>query len=530
MSRYKSSREISVITDVLKRIDRRIRFNLVLDHLSISICLVFGVLLIFQVGKMLFPIVPPTNFSVITGFCVLFIVFLVWSQRRGGRLAKAAVVADAQGSLRDEIKTAYWFMGEGGGSPWIDLQLKRAAGTARNLDSRRLVPTVIPRRFWLAFGLFVIIQTLSLIPIEGPLITFASAADSKTFTQTHIQRLQEIQDLINDKDGLEGEENSEILTQFEETLKELQAEQLTTEEFLLDIKEIQNALEEGNLQINSIEEALADLARDLKNSKELKDIAEAFNDEDLTQASEMMRELSKKLSSLTEEEVSGLTEDLRKIAMSDIPDLKDLLESLQEVAEAMGSQKMVEAQKSLEEAAENMEEMSRSQDMQKRRNEASRQMDAIQESTIEQQVGRQQLLGMQEGKTENAQSAEAGMAISSDEVKQSSGSTEGQDPSGPPGHATSKSMGNEQKIGSSTTLEVQLEMEIVDESKPQEDLDSEDIFLKASQQENSILDYRDINGPSNYAAGSSLGIGQIPWWHRSLVKEYFLAIRPGEKK
>ncbi|MCH7890674.1 MAG: hypothetical protein IH921_04135, partial [Gemmatimonadetes bacterium] len=107
------------------------------------------------------------------------------------------------------------------------------------------------------------------------------------------------------------------------------------EELLRDLREARNILEEGNLEMSALEEALADLAQGFEDSDELGDLAEAMRDEDLALASELMRELSENLSKLTEEEAGELMAQLREAAMSDLPGLEELLESLREAAEAM---------------------------------------------------------------------------------------------------------------------------------------------------------------------------------------------------
>ena len=520
-------RERFVVTGMLRKIDRRVRMNGVLDHFSIATCLVLGVLVVFQAGRMLFPIAPPPSVTVVAASAALFAAFLLWSQRGGSRLARAAAVADTGADLHDELKTAYWFLGQGSrGSPWIDLQLSRAAETAGGLDPRRLVPTTVPRRLWAALGLFVVLQALSMVPMQGPLMTFASASDSAAVAQARAEQLEDIRDLVEGAEELE--ENSEALAQLEETLQELAAEQLTMEELLRDLREAQRILEEGNLEMNALQEALTELAQEFDESTQLRDLAEAIEDEDLALASELMRELSQNLSELTQEETAELMEQLREAAMSDLPALEELLESLQEAAEAMENQEMGEAREALEEAAERMRDMERRQEAQEGRNEASRRMQAMEQATTEQTTGMQQLLGMQEGEAGGDQAAEAGMAMPSDEVQQSGGGNEMENPSGPPGHATSEPMGGEQEFGAPTTLEVQLAMEIVDEPEPEpeEEPDPDDVFRGASQQETSTLQYRDVQGPSSYAAGSALSVDRIPGRYRSLVKRYFLAIRP----
>ena len=129
------------------------------------------------------------------------------------------------------------------------------------------------------------------------------------------------------------------------------------------------------------------------------------------------------------------------------------------------------------------------------------------------------------------------MAMPSDEVQQSSASGEMGDPSqegGPAGHATSEAIeGAEMQLGAPTTLEVQLEMEVVDEQKDfseEEAPDPEDIFQEASRQETARVEYRNVRGPQNYAEAAALSVERIPWRYRNLVKRYFLAIRPRENQ
>jgi hypothetical protein len=85
-------------------------------------------------------------------------------------------------------------------------------------------------------------------------------------------------------------------------------------------------------------------------------------------------------------------------------------------------------------------------------------------------------------------------------------------------------------LGASTTLEAQLALEVIDgdapESEQDRELDPKDLFQEASRQQSSIVQYRDVDAPSSYAQGSALNAEQIPWRYRSLVKRYFLAIRP----
>ena len=84
-------------------------------------------------------------------------------------------------------------------------------------------------------------------------------------------------------------------------------------------------------------------------------------------------------------------------------------------------------------------------------------------------------------------------------------------------------------------MEAQLALEVIDGETPEfaeeeRALDPEDLFQEASRQQISIVQYRDVRTPSQYSQGSALNAERIPWRYRSLVKRYFLAIRPDERK
>ena len=85
------------------------------------------------------------------------------------------------------------------------------------------------------------------------------------------------------------------------------------------------------------------------------------------------------------------------------------------------------------------------------------------------------------------------------------------------------------KIGCET-----IETEVIEGTAPdaeeEQEVDPEDLFQEASRQQTSVVQYRDVRAPSRYSEGSALNAERIPWRYRSLVKKYFLAIRPDERK
>ncbi len=537
--------ERSVITGALEKVDRQVRLNRVLDQLSIGICVVLGAVVLVEIVKLLVPVTPPPGVAIAAAGTLLVTAFLVWSEWGAGHLPRAAVVADSRADLHDEIKSAYWFMREGDASPWIDLLVRRAAASAARLDARKLVPTTIPTRMWTALGLTALLMFIMLLPIDGPLFAFGSSMlGPGGLTAEQESQFEDIRDLIEEAEALEEaaavDENAlsqEARERLEEALARLEREELSMEELLRELREAQNALEEGNLELSAMDEALEELAADLATSEEMSELAAALQNQDLAEAAELMRQLAEQLQNMPAAEAQDLMDSLQRAAQGDQPTMEELMEALREAAENMENNQMADAEQALEEAAEALEAMSQRMDAQEMMNQASQQMQAMQQQLGQQQMAQQQMSQqMMASDQQSGESQEGAMAMPSDEVQKSASGGESSDPSqegGPAGHATSDPTGGEMQLGAPTTLDVQLEMEIIDEQTPEEEIeevDPEDIFQEASRQQNSIIKYRSVRGPSRYAEGSALNVERIPWRYRNLVKRYFLAIKPRENQ
>ncbi len=185
----------------------------------------------------------------------------VWRlSRRGRALTRAAGVADARGSLKDELKTAFSFIRAGVSSPWIDHQIQRAATTATQLDPRRIVPTTVPTQVLVADGLMVLLVIfLWTSPFRAPRELETSSALSEVDEQA--QSLRDILQAPPDHDG-ESEEDStrlDALARLEMTLQQLERGEITLEEGLQQLQETENILTEGSLDRGAVREELEEL-------------------------------------------------------------------------------------------------------------------------------------------------------------------------------------------------------------------------------------------------------------------------------
>ena len=526
--------ERSTITAVLRRIDLKVRFNQTLNHLSVATCLVLGALLIIEVAPLLVPVSVPPGGLIVSAGAAAFLAFLTRTQVGGWRLERAAGVVDERADLNDEIKSAYWFMRQGDASPWIDLLVGRAAETARRLDPRGVVPVTIPRRFGVALALFGLLEVMAFVPSDGPLLTFGAASDSARIERAREAYADEIRDLI---DG-EGDEllDEEALALLEEVLEELEAAETSFDDVLRDLREAQDALDEGNLEMTATRDALEELVQELSGSNELAEFVDALRNQDLSDAADQLRDLSERLPDLTSQDLADLGDRLQEASNIDEPVIDRLLAALQEASDAISEDRLSDAEEALGRVAAALEELADRRARQEANNEASEAAQAMQDALSQQPGGSPGLTDMQMAQSQSVtgEPSDASMASPSAEVTRSDGASPGT-PSGPAGNATGDPSGGELELGASTTLEAQLALEIIEGVAPESaeeegELDPEDLFQEASRQQSAIVQYRDVRAPSQYSQGSALNAERIPWRYRRLVKKYFLAIRPDERK
>jgi hypothetical protein len=535
----------SVISGVLRRIDRKVRLNRVLDHLSIALCLVMATLVTIELVSRVVAVATPSALVIVLIALVVYLAFFIWSQRAGQQLGIAAGVADSRGDLHDELKSAYWFMRQDFRTEWTDTQVARATETARNFPIKRLIPTEVPQRFWTALGLAAILVAFGFVPAGPPLLTFARMPiDTEHLTAEQETQLDDIRALVDEAQELEAEKpederlSEEAQQRIEEAMRRLEAEELSMEDLMRELREAQNSLEEGNLDMAAMQEALDELAADLESNEQLGEMADAMQNQNLADAAEMMRQLAQNLQNMDAEQLQEMADQLQQAAQGDQQSMQELMDALQQAAEAMSDQQMAEAQQAMEQAADAMQQMAQQMDAQQMMNAAAQQMQQMQQSMSQQQLAQQMQQMMQTDQTGGEQQQGA-MAMPSDEVQKTAASGDSGDPSqqqgGPAGNATSDPVeGAEMQLGQATTLEVQLEMEVLDKEEnqpePEEPPDPEDLFQEASRQETAMVEYRSVRKPSSYAEGAALSVEQIPWRYRNLVKRYFLAIRPRENQ
>ena len=135
-----------LIIRLLKAAEKRLRGNRMVQEIAygLAIALVLPVLfkiLDFFIG---FRLTTVAIFFAVWG--IVPVIWLVWRTRGLGEpLQKIAANLDTRSSGHDQLKTAYWFIRNPKDSAWIDMQIQRAAASARAMAVNNLYPRQLPR-------------------------------------------------------------------------------------------------------------------------------------------------------------------------------------------------------------------------------------------------------------------------------------------------------------------------------------------------------------------------------------------------
>lgn len=498
----------------LKKINQRIQISFHIDLFAKILCATLGFSVLLKIAEILFPFQAPGWEILLSGSFCIYLVFSIRRKLKSEWLDRAAGMADKLGGLRDEIKTAYWFMRHPKKSAWIDLQLKGAAKSLDSMKINELFPLSVSKWFWGVFVLIAVQVSLGVLPSQTPLF-FSDAGSQAPFSDMEVQ-IAELETILGSEVGsvLEDADRESL----EEVLEDLKADEFDSEEVLRQLQEAEDLFNEESFEMDALNQEMAQIAEEFSDTDDLSVFSNSLGSSEFGDAADQLRELSERLSDMTPTELNNLEEGLQPSQNAESLSIEELLSALNEAGTALSQDEMSMAEGALTEAAATLDAMAQDQNLEEALNEAATNMQAM-----SQQV------------TQNANSSSldpegemtAGSSgTGSDEVTQSSGGESGEG-SGPAGNSTGTPSENaELELGEATTLEVQLNLEVIEEGLIDELPDPENLFQGGSQRQQSELEFRDVNGLAGYSPASALDIEVVFWEYRDLVKDYFLGIRP----
>jgi hypothetical protein len=538
-----------IIVASLRRVERRIRTNRLLHELTRGAALFLAIPLLLKIWDLFEPLRAVTVSIFVGIWVLLFAAYVVWRFLQKGTLGEAASDADKKAELRDELKTAFWFINNPRPSEWIEAQIHRAAGNVQTLRLDVLYPRHIPKNSYVAAAMLVLFVILNFAPLPWNHNWLAlQAAPAFTLNDKEASILKQTEELLRKAEKLK---QPELVQKLEDVVEQLQEGKIDAQQAAQMLDDIQNQLEEGNLDAASINEGLEEIAKDLQQSDKLEPTGEAMQNKQLNLAADELRKLAEKLAMNTPEASKQMQKSLQQAAENTRPGLEELARLLKEAAENLKDQQQQAAQESLDGAAQELESLQQRIDSQQLKNMASQQLQSLKESLQQRQSsGKPGQRGQQQqaaGKGQNAQGQKPQPGQNGEDGQSQSGDngTDGEptdqagqqgQPGAPmPGNGEGtglmpggKGGGDAPREGSATQLDVKLQQEkvegMVDAAEKPEDIE------ESSKQERSRLDYRNVRSDLSPAQKDLLNQDRIPWEYRPLIKNYFQAIRPTGKE
>jgi hypothetical protein len=149
------------ILHALQPIARRMWWRGLRDQIVAGLCVVLAAALVYQVLRLIAPSATQV-WRVLFGLVAVgAVAWVAWRAQQQFSLARAAGEADERANLKDELKSAHWFLQGEQRSPLINMLLQRAANTAKSLAAQRVVPGGAPRGIALLAVLAVLTGALA---------------------------------------------------------------------------------------------------------------------------------------------------------------------------------------------------------------------------------------------------------------------------------------------------------------------------------------------------------------------------------
>ena len=508
------------ILDLLSRVDSRIRRNEAIELVAMGLWGLAGaVFLTWLLGAWRS---PGTGLVLAALYVAAFAGFVAWRYTRVRALSRSAVVVDREADLKDALGSALAFLGLAERNDWMELHIARSVDTAREIEAGEIEPTRVPNHLYYASAVcFVLLALFTWSPSWLP-----SVDPSSLLTAVQRDGSEGMEELLDETEALAPEE--ERLEELEESLERLRQRDMELTESLRELGEAQEALAASQAELERLEMDLEQLGSELESAPALTSLSEALKSADTEEAAELLRELAQRLSDPeTAEALQALLESLQN---SDVQseELAEMMENLEGMGEQMTAEDMAQMAQALENMAQQMESMGQQMATQQDMDQMGQELEQLQASLGQQQPSQQQQQGQQQQQASGqAMQNQAGQMSNQMQMAQMQGDPSSAVPvdAGPAGETTGPGgPGEDQVFGEATSLEVQLEMEMLSPIEEEAEPVPEEIFERLSREEKSTLNYENVRGRSSYAEESAMTRESVPWPYRSLVKRYFLSL------
>ena len=552
-----SDREL--IVDFLRRAEKRARSNKRFNEIAATLGIALLVPVGFKILDLFFVFRGRTVSMFLVVWALATVAGMVLRMRGKSPLSQIAGNIDRQARLNDQLKTAYWFIENPRNSAWVDVQIHRTADEARRLRLSSIFPRQIPRASYLAGALLFLLVALNFVPLSlDHNWLYLQAAPPFRLDALERASLDAALKLLNQA---KAAENAAIAEQIENLIEDLEQGNISVEDAVSELRELQEELEAGDLDAANTTNGIAQMAAILRQSEALEPAAQPMAQGNLAEAAAKIRELDQRLDALSPANLREMSEKLQEAAERPRGGLEELAEAFDATGGALERGDRAATKTGLERISRELDTLEQQLADQQLRSEAGEEIgdliEGLEEDAFEgvprtmtgkPSSSQSKMSGQKNGPRgegeppgeaeeefsgtpeESAQEGEQGNEGEASEKSGQAGDTPGgtsdEMPNGKGGNSYGGSTQSAPLEGEATSLEVQLQKEALKIENPEGGQEPEKDIEAASERERSKLDYR--NAPSNLTPAQKdlLSQDRIPWERRQLIKNYFQAVKP----
>jgi hypothetical protein len=512
-----------VLHGVLRGIEKRLWLRSAMTELAFGVCLVLFCVMAYRFAL---PSISVSALGALSEVALLLglvgvMLVVVWKMARPVTAAQAAAEADRCLELKDELKSARYFLSGASQGGMQDLQIARAAATAARIDARAVVPGRLSALWLTAAGFGALLFLMNWIATPGmgradPMPSPSAGADSGDLRAM-----------------LEDVRADEQLRKLNQALQVLQDSGASAEEAKLAAAQAREAMDQANMEAAMAREGLASMAQSVKAEPGWQQVAQALEKGDARKAMELIGKLP--AADATQENAAA--ED-QKFRSADKDKGVENSEALQNSGRDLSGIGINMNQDTVSKLLDKIEEAAGKIDSQERVNRVRRRM----ENNLVATSQRSALTANEFGTRANAPNPtpapetgnadlqggtlfrQAAMAREKEEDAQHEGSRAGSSS----GHSEALPL---EGIATSR-LDARFKREAIarqeDKNSEGEDEKQQDWFYSASVEQKSNLPYRDVNAGGNFSRADEIRHVPVPIRQRKIVKNYFLNLNESE--
>ena len=523
-------KEHQIIIGVLRKLGRRLWINRAIREAAFVSCVILFCLVCFQlIGPALIAAVPSTGTVIRVALLAAFAAVTVEVVRRNARgvsTRQAAAEADARAQLKDELKSAHWFLSEMETSPFAQLQVQRAAATAAGLDLAILAPRTLPIDAFAAGGLGLLLAALM----------WMTPQLSRPWNSGHEAGAAEHSESADLRSLLKDAPHDAEIEKLDLALRKLQQTDASAEEKRRALADARDAIDQANMEASAAREGLARLAEALKSNPKFESVAQALNQGRVDDAMALLRKLKADPAAASAREDQAIEPADKGSAPEN-----SISQALESAGRDLTGKNAAVNQDAINRVINTLEQAHERIEVQNRVNSVKRRM----EDNLIATTQRSQLTASQFDNRTNApapnptpspetgnSNVRGGTLFRQAAVAREEGDTARE------GSQTGDASGDSAALpleGAATRrLDAQLKLETIaqkdDAGEEPHGKGDQGWFYSASREQKSTLQIENVRSRASYDREDAITHDRVPVRQRSIVKNYFLNLHESEKK